>query len=333
MNVPIPWAPLYSSQTSGESSLESVRWRGDWREFWVQWHEDRVYFQLVEGEPTVWSSLETCAQNQAITCFEGAVCERRYGACFLVDTKVRYGWSKEFYSLQFIYAPDGAGLLREWSSRDWITFAPYQTRIWALFPDLHLPNREADESRECCQYAANSVRDLIMFRRVGDEEIDALAWRTNITQAEFECVMRWIWRAGLFHFEENRYRSVSLVSCSLGTRGNGWARPNVPLLQSVLHLPDPQGENAQKFQQWLRSYFVGEGLGWQATEWGQRRFRRLRAREPHLRAFFEARSIYWHVYFDSDSTFHQQLEARLQLRAWLLQRATPDETERFLRAD
>ncbi len=321
MNVPMPWAALFPSQISGEPSLELARWRGDWREFWVQWHEDRVYFQLTEGEPTVWASLQACAPDEAISCFEEAVLARRYGACFRAQTKVRYGIEHRFehcFSLHFVYAPDGTGLLREWFGREWIAFAPNGTRIWALWPDLHLPQIGVYETRECCQLAANSVRDELRFRRISDQDIAQLSWRSQRTEAEFARVMNWIFDAGLFAFgeRERRWASVNLNCCS-------------PDLKSSLYLPQPTGPgNAQLFD-WLRAYFVGEGIEWRSTDWGRRKFRKLRAREPHLRAFFEPRSVAWSVRFgDRDApTFHQQLEARLQLRAWLRANATPDEAE------
>ncbi len=324
MKVPIPWAPLFPSQISGETSREMARWRGDWRDFWVQWHEDRVYFQLVEGEPTVWASLETCAQSEAISCFENAVLERRYGACFSAQTKVRYGKTQDCFSLHFIYAPDGTGILREWFSRDWIAFAPNQTRIWALWPDLHLPAVGAFETRECCQLAAGSVRDEIRFRRIPDQDIAHLSWRSQRTEEEFARVMNWIWNAGLFDFgdRDRRWASVNLNCYSLD-------------LKSSLYLPRPKGPNNARLFDWLRAYFVGEGIEWRVTDWGQRKFRKLRAREPHLRAFFAPHSIAWNVPFGKrdEPSFHQQIEARLQLRDWLRDKATSTEIETFLRPE
>lgn len=324
MKVPIPWTPLFPSQVSGETSRETARWRGDWREFLVQWHEDRVYFQLVEGEPTVWASLASCDADAALACFEDAVCERRYGACFRASTQVRYGKTHDSFMLQFIYAPDGTGLLREWFSRDWIAFAPNQTRFWALWPDLHLPQIGVRETRECCQLAAGSVRDEIRFRRVRDEEIAQLSWRSATNETEFARVMNWVWDAGLFNFGERdrKWASVSLSCC-------------LPTLKSNLRLPEPSGENNARLLNWLCSYFVGEGVEWRVTGWGQRRFRKLRAREPHLRAFFGPRFVSWHVRFgDRDEpSFHQQIEARLQLRDWLRNRDAPSEAERFLAPD
>ncbi len=324
MKVPIPWAPLYPSQRSGETSLELARWRGDWREFWVQWHEGRVYFQLIEGEPTVWASLAICAEDEAIACFENAVSKRRYGACFCANVQVRYGLTHDVFPLQFIYAPDGTGFLREWCSRDWIAFAPPQTRIWALLPDLHLPAVGARETRECCQFAANSVSDAIRFRRVSDEEIARLSWRSQTNENEWKRVMNWLWDAGLLDFGENgrKWASVSFSCC-------------IPHPKSNLGLPAPKSESNTRLMNWLRTYFIGEGFEWRATDWGKRRFRKLRAREPHLRAFLEPRSISWHVRFgdQSDPTFHQQLEARLQLRDWLRDKVAPAQIEAFLRAD
>ena len=317
MKVPIPWTPLYPSQISGETSLELARWRGDWREFDVQWHEDRVYFQLTNGEPTVWASLETCAQNEAISCFEDAICERRYGACFEQCANVYAGRGLLSFPLQFIYAPDGTGLLREWCSRDWIAFAPPETRGWAFFPDLHLPQIGAQESVSCCIYAAKSVRDQIMFRRVSDEEIAQLAWRCETNRAEFESVTNWLWDAGLLREKK------------LGHLFQGATMSNsTPHLKTNFHLINLSCGDA--LHNWLNAYFAGQGLQRSARNWGQRRYRLLRAREPNLRAFSEWNSVRWSVQFQRAPSFHQQLEARLQLRDWLRDKVTESEIEEFL---
>ena len=335
MTLPIPWAPLYPSQISGAPSLETVRWRGDWRDFNVQWHEDRIYFQLVEGEPTVWASLESCAPDEAVACFEDAVLARRYGACFVTHTKVHWGYEHFLFLLHFTYAPDGTGFLREWCSRDWIAFAPPQTRFWALLPDLHLPAVGAPESRECCQFAAKSVREQILFRRIPDEEIARLRWRSHTTQTEFERVMRWTWNAGFLRPEIDPKRNSNFWKAGLHTGFRRSVTDSAPCLDSNLFLSHLRWSANPAGWEWLCNYFSGEGLQWHATEWGQRKFRRLRAREPHLRAFFEPRSISWNVSFGKrdEPSFHQQLEAQLQLRTWLLQRATPAQVETFLRAD
>ena len=80
MKLPIPWTPLYPSQRSGEVSLQLAHWRGDWRECRVQWHEDRVYFRLANMDPKLWASLESCAEDEAIACFQDAVKSKCYGA-------------------------------------------------------------------------------------------------------------------------------------------------------------------------------------------------------------------------------------------------------------
>ena len=257
MKVPIPWTPLFPSQTSGETSLELARWRGDWREFWVQWHEDRVYFQLVEGEPTVWASLETCAQNEAISCFENAVTERRYGACFLTHTKVHWGYEHFLLLLHFIYAPDGTGLLREWSSRDWIAFAPPETRFWALFPDLHLPTVGAPESRECCQFAAKNVRDQILFRRVSEQEVERLKWRSHTNQSEFERVMRWAWNAGFLQPETDHHRNYNFFNVSLHSGYRRSLADSTPCLESYLFLSHLRWNANPTGWAWLGDYFSG----------------------------------------------------------------------------
>lgn len=322
MKVPIPWTPLFSSQVSGETSRETALWRGDWREFWMQWHEDRVYFQLVDGAPSVWASLETCAPDEALACFEDAVCQRNYGVCFEQCTNVYAGCGLRSLRLQFVYAPNGTGLLREWCSRDWLPFNPQQTRVWALSPDLHLPEIGARESVNCCIYAAKSVREQILFRRVSEADLELLSWKSATDEEEFERAIGWLWNAGLIWQADyaNRYVGVSVYN-------------SIPHAKTHLHLSNLNCGLA--LESWLKNYFVGAGFEWHAMNWGQRRFRKLRARQPHLRAFFEPESVRWHVSFQSVSapSFHQQIEARLHLRAWLRDRATPSEAERFLAPD
>ena len=338
MKVPIPWAPLYPSQISGETSLELARWRGDWREFWVQWHEDRVYFQLTHGEPTVWASLETCAPDEAIACFEDAVCQRRYGACFIEWAEIHRSKNPHILDLQFIFALDGTGFLREWHSPDWITFAPKQTRGWIWFPELLDAELHSPHHRDYCRYAANNVYDEILMRRVTEKEIERLSWRSRTNKNEFKRIMLLLWNAQLLRFplQQRRFANVSLQSCLPETRDLIEAPDSTTaILRSHLSLPAPFSDANAQLLDWLQTYFVGEGFEWRTTDWGKRQYRKLRAREPHLRAFFEPNSIYWGVRFGdrSDPSFHQQLEARLQLRAWLLDRATPSQVETFLRAD
>ncbi len=314
--VLIPWTPLYPSQRSGELSLRRALWRGDWRDFIVRWHEERVYFQLSEGEQAVWASLETCAVDETVACFEDAVCERRYGVCFEQCANVFHGRGLLSFRLQFIYAPDGTGLLREWCSRDWIAFAPPETRGWAFFPDLHLPQIGAEESWNCCIYAAKSVREQILFRRANDEEIERLSWRCEINEAEFERAMRLLWDAGLLRGPTSAGYPFAVVSNS------------APQLQTEFNLRNLTCDEALK--QWLSAYFVGAGFERNPRKWGRRRYRRLRALEPNLRAFFEWDPIRWSVQFHGEPTFHQKLEARLQLRDWLHGKASSSQIERWL---
>lgn len=270
MKVPIPFASLYPSQYSGEISIEMARWRGNWREFWVQWHEDRVFFQLADGEPTVWASLETCARDEAIACSQNAVCERRYGVCFEQCTNVYPEHGMLPLRFQFIYAPDGTGFLREWCSRDWIAFAPNETRAWAFFPDLHLPQIGAEESQNCCIYAVKSVREQIMFRRVSEADMERLSWKSATNEAEFERVVNFLWNAEWIARVDanNHYLGVSF--------GN-----SIPHAKTWFHLSNLSCQPA--LESWLKTYFVGEGFEWRSLDWGARRYRKLRARTTFAR--------------------------------------------------
>lgn len=320
-----PWQPLYPSQRSGALRRESALWSGTPQQFQLQWHEDRVYFQLCGDDSTTWATLRSCTEADAISCFREALASRRYCVCFANQTKVRYGKETFFFNIQFLYAPDGTGLLREWSSRDWIAFAPKETRGWAFFPELTLPQRNDREiSHRCCQYAARSVRDHILFRRVSDEEIECLSWKSATDEAEFLRVMRWLWNSQILvpEVDTKSWADVSLTTSTWYSQSRlCWSRD------------DWQGN--QNLKHWLQSYFAGEGFEWHPADWGKRRFRKLRAREPHLRVFLEPRGINWRFPFSkcTEPTFHEQLEARHQLRDWLRDKAPDSSTDEWLFPD
>jgi len=320
----IPWKPLYPSQRSGTPTIERAFWQGEERRFIVQWHEDRAYSGLCDGESSVWATLEECAEDDAVACFEDALQSRRYGVCFSNNTKIRFGKEYFWWNLQFIYAPDGMGLLREWSSRDWIAFAPEETRMWALFPDVELPQKErGGESFKCCQYAAIDVRDDLLFRKVGEEEIERLSWRSSTNQADFERVVRLLWLSRLTTVQD---KAKTWTSIYMGTNYTDSMRRN------KLFLSGMDWEGNEHFLKWLQSYFSSEGFGWMPTNWGKRRYRRLRAREPRLRAFFAPHGINWQVSFANQSqpSFHEQLEARLELREWLRDKVSAEQIENWL---
>ncbi len=326
MTFDLPWEPLYPSQRSGALSLERAMWRGEERRFAVQWHEDRVYFRLMDGEPGVWATLDACEEGDALACFEEAVRSRRYGVCF--SHKFDVYRHSQWMNLQFIYAPNGTGLLREWSSRDWLTFAPGATRMWPLLPDTVLPEEYSNpwrkgQSHGCCRAAIHAVEDELFFRRVGDEEIERLSWRSSTTQAEFERVMRWLWDTRIMCVKEpiKKWEQPSFCPSNF-----------VPNPRSSLSLSGMRWRADEKFLAWLRGYFVGEGLEWRKTGYGKRRFRKLRAREPHLRAWFRPEGVVWTVEFTVDPTAHQQLEARLELRDWLRGKVPDARIEEWLGA-
>ena len=188
---------------------------------------------------------------------------------------------------------------------------------------------------QACQIAARGVRDELLFRRVSDEEWRALSWRSQTTAAEFERIMLWLWQARLLRFsdQERKWASVSLQCCLPETdqlaRTEG---DQTSPLRSHLQLPDARGRANGELLDWLRTYFVGEGFEWRENDWGKRHFRNLRAREPRLRAFVELRSVYWEVRLSHqpEPSFHQQLEARLELRAWLRDQVSENQIDQWL---
>ncbi len=319
----LPFAPLYSSQTSGALFTQSAMWRGEERQFQVQWHEDRVYFGLLDEKKTVWATLDACEENEAVACFEEALESRRYGVCFSRQWDV---YRRNFgMRLQFIYAPDGTGLLREWSSRDWLFFAPQETRMWVLFPDLELPAESGQSvpispSYGCCRAAIRCVEDELLMRRVSDEEIERLSFRSNSNREEFERVMRLLWNAGLLN-SHNASSGHGTTSCgSYGNNLTGYFYTHC------------RWTGQKAMMDWLHAYFTPQGFEWRDTEWGTRRFRKLRAREPHLRAFFQPFGVWWKVLFANENqpTFHEQLEARFELREWLREKAPEHNIESWL---
>ena len=297
-------------------------WRGEERRFEAKWHEDRVYFGLLDEKKTVWASLDSCEENEAVACFQEALESRRYGVCFSRQWDV---YRRNFgMRLQFIYAPDGTGLLREWSSRDWLFFAPQETRMWVLFPDLELPAESGQSaamspSYGCCRAAIRCVEDELLMRRVSDEEIERLSFRSNSNREEFEQVARWLWSAGVLGAAFQSWKQVSLFTFLM--------RP-----QTTFALRSPSWSGSPALLEWLQLFFASEGFEWRDTGWGTRRFRKLRAREPHLRAFFQPFGVWWKVSFERESqpTFHEQLEARLRLREWLREKAPEHNIESWL---
>lgn len=321
----IPFPAIYPFQRSGNCTIQRANWRGEERDVIVQWHEDRAYFAPLQGEPGVWATLDSCAENDALACFDEAVREKRYGVCFSNFTKIHYGREHFRWMLHFIYAPDGTGLLRERVSRDWIAFAPQETRAWAMFPELELPKQgDKQESFMCCQYAAKSVRDELMFRKIEQEEIEYLSWRSSTTKEEFERVGQLLWQGGFAVKDTQRGRNESLY---LSTH---YDHPVSPRKMSA-YINEAEGTG--EFWKWLQSFFWVQGFEWRQTEWGRKRFAKLRAREPYLRAFYEPIPVKWHVSFagKDEPSFHEQIEARLELREWLRDKASAQDIEKWLK--
>lgn len=317
----LPWAPLYPSQKSGEISLQRAMWRGEERQFVGIWHEDRVYFRLLDGRETVWATLDACEENDAVACFQEALNSHRYGVCFSRQWDV---YRRNFgMVLQFIFAPDGTGLLREWSSRDWLFFAPQQTRMWALFPELELPaengqGSHSPESRDCCRAAIRCVENELLMRRVSDEEIERLSFRSNSTKEEFERVMRLLWNCGLMYSNGNNGNGDTVSCGNYGSVFNGYFYSHC------------RWAGQKTMLEWLRTHFTPQGFEWHFDDWGKRRYSKLRAREPRLRAWFRPRGVMWNVELSDEPSFHEQLEARLELRDWLQLKAPEEQIEKWL---
>lgn len=313
--INIPWQSLYPFQRSGMPSLQSADWNGQEHSFVVQWHEDRAYFQL-EGEPIIWATLDSCTESDALDCWREALNHRCWGVCFQRGIKIPNGsfYLSDRWLLQFIYAPNGVGFLREWSSPDWIYFSPQETRAWCLFPDLVLP-REHDwkESRNCCQHAIQNVRDSLLYRTVSNEEIERLSWKSATNESEFLRVMGWLWNAGILRTGAYLHNYNAHLSSTFICFPEHWNGSTILL-------------------RWLGGYFVGEGFKWRQSNWGKRRFRKLMVREPHIRAFFEPCVVRWSFVSAQhpEPTFHEQLEARFQLRDWLQEKAPEADIEAWL---
>ena len=200
-------------------------------------------------------------------------------------------------------------MLRERASRDWIAFAPRETRAWVWFPDLIIERKEQSELiSDYGDHAAKSVMWELLCRTVSAEERARRASPSVTTQAEFERVMGWTWNAGLLRLT-NPQVSWATIEMTGGYVGH----------DDALRLRNLQWHGTRGLWDGLRDFFSAEGWQWEASNWGSKRRRKLRNRCPYLRAFIELGRVRWQIALTGrgETSFHQQLEARLQLRDWL----------------
>lgn len=310
----LPWKPIFPSQRSGAPFLEYGFWQGEERCFVLQWYEDRVYFQLADGEPTLWATLDACQEDDAITCWHEALFGKRIGLCFSSYHNIT---RPSFYTqLHIICGINGDCLAREWFSRTWIPFTAPASRAWVLCPDVLLlqKKRVRRDDRGYGAFFSNleAIENDLLNYRFSDEDIDYLALRSSSTQDEFTRVMRWLNAAGL----------LSHRHIGIGT----WSAFRYSLNLSVLW------DGNSEFCAWLERYFWIQGYQWRRTGWGRRQLRRLRKREPNMRLFLEPVPVAWTVPFDRsvEPTFHERLEAKLELREWLREKAPEADHEKWL---
>ncbi len=292
--------------------------------FLVQHHFDRVYFRRVDEE-RIYSTLETCEASQTFPHFETALETGNYGwsydSCLCYPAKRGTESHGPALNLHFIIHTDGTGLVREWSSRHWISFGPSATRLLAFFPDLLYPAKE-DHIPIWRQPVLRSVRDQLLYRVVAPEELEGLQARwLRGSDEEWQQVATWLWSSGLLHAKDSHSRYAGLY-CSC------W--PGVPYDLKTPHL---NWIGTPQLREFLRQSFVFRGLDWQAdVEWRRRKHRRLFAQQPRIRCRWSQSVATRGVSFLKSETpsFHEQLEARLELRDWLLDKAPREQIESWL---
>jgi hypothetical protein len=312
----IPWKPIYPSLKSGEPSIQRAVWQGEEWQFLVQWHEDRTYFGSVNSRGNIFACLDPCREEEAVEFWRSALEKHRFGVCRYDSLHFRDCIEIQVF---LILSSDGTGLARETWSHDWLSFVPKETRGWILYssPVSEDKNRLTGISLPF----GFTTDEYLLIRRISDEEIQRLTFESGTNEQEFKEIMRCLWHLKLIQFVSTD--TSGSVTCRTSPRN---LKGQVTLASNLQWKGNPE------FWTCLENYFQVKGLHWKRTHYGRRKLRRLRAREPQMRLFLEPRFIYWHCGFRSEDepTFHQQLEARLELREWLRGKAPAEQIEAWL---
>lgn len=279
----------------------------------VVWHEGRVYFALAFDNQThnVCTTIDECQEEDALNFWREALASSRYGLC-------RNGYyvfrSCIELQLQIIQAPDGSGLMREWWNLGWTAFPPPRgNSLTSLVePEEHWPHIFR-RSPKC--------EEEFLLRSVSEEDSARFVYRTATNEREFQKVVPWLWTLGFLRLQQGRMGAQ--VQCFSG---------RFPFRGCLELGAGVDWAGHTEFLLWLQRYFVVEGAQWKKTHYGRRKLRRLRAQEPRMRLFFGPHFSYWSCYFKrgDEPTFHQQLEARLDLRDWLRDKAPAEQIEAWL---
>lgn len=296
-------------------TLQEATWRGKTQQFRVAWHEKRVYFTLAfdrgRYNHNSCATLDECEEQNAVECWKEALNSGRYGFCCDSHQTLRDCIDFPF---QVIQAPDGSGLMREWWNHRWTPFAP--PRGSSLMPLLE----PVEQWPHILRRPPDCYEDLLL-RRVSEEDSAQFSYRTSTNKREFQQVSSWLWVLRFIRIQQGHQ--------------HGWVRCRSEVFPfrgqfEVSHGLDWIGH--PNLLLWLQSYFVVEGAQWKKSHYGRRKLRRLRSQEPRLRLFFEPHFANWICYFESgeEPSFHEQLEARLELRDWLLDKAPREQIESWL---
>ena len=164
-----------------------------------------------------WASLETCAEDEAIACFEEALRSNRYGACFI-------DWAEVHRSKESAHSGFSVHLCARWN-RDFCAngtarigslLRPNRRAVGSGFPIRLINNCNCREIEIVAATAASSVYNKILMRaRERKQKIERISWRSRTDKAEFTRVMTWLWEAQWLRFptQQRKFASVSLQSC------------------------------------------------------------------------------------------------------------------------
>jgi len=308
------WSRGFANEKTGETTLHSAWWKGEYLAFHVCWQGGRVYFALAEGRSDICATLDECREEDAIKCWEAAMKDERFGVCLYVSLTLRHCL---YLHCHVITAPNGDGLIREWWSSQWFPFSDsdvnspnafsFQAPTWPGIPHRYRGFENACES--------------ILQRPVSEAEMQLFPFYAKATEKDFEKVVVCLWKMGAIRFQKG------------GIYGNVYCSTRYRPYQGTITVEyNLEWDAHPNFRNWLEEYFSISGAQWKKTHYGRRKLRHLRAQQPRLRLFFEPHFIEWICSFERDQapSFHEQLEARLELREWLRDKVSAEQIENWL---
>lgn len=308
------WSRGFANEKTGETTLHSAWWKGEYLAFHVCWQGGRVYFALAEGRSDVCATLDECREEDAIQCWEAAMENERFGVCLYASLTLRHCLA---FHCHVIAAANGDGLIREWWSSEWFSFSDFDVNSSNAFSGQRpawpgIPHRYRGFEDVC---------EKILQRSVSDAETQLFPFSAKATKQDFDRAVNYLWAMGAIRFQQDK--NSGQVYCS--THHSPY--------QGTITLGSTLEWNAHpELRSWLQEYFFVSGAQWKKTHYGRRKLRELRAQQPRLRLFFEPHFIRWICSFERDQapSFHEQLEARLELREWLRDKVSAEQIENWL---